>query len=109
MRVMEQIVRICQMDEHVPMFIIGKSMEPLFLTGDLIFVKKKKEYSLNDIVLFQYGDCKEKIAHRIISIEKDLYICKGDNSPSLEYIEKGKILGYVAYGMRGQVVIFCAH
>ncbi len=105
----EQILQIYQINEQVPMFIIGRSMEPLFLTGDLIFTKKKERYSINDIVLFHYGNCKERIVHRIISIEKDMCICKGDNSTSLEYIEKGEIFGYVEYGMRGQTVIYCAN
>ena len=72
----------------------GISMEPVLLDGDLIFVKSYQDYSIGDIVVFNYPN-EGYLVHRIVGIEKGAIICKGDNSKRKEIIIQRQILGKV--------------
>lgn len=64
----------------------GRSMEPLFHTGDVVFLGKKDSSGINvgDIVVYKTGPNKF-IIHRVISIYNTstgfCYVVKGDNNP----------------------------
>ncbi|MCE4618845.1 MAG: signal peptidase I [Desulfurococcales archaeon] len=64
----------------------GQSMEPLFHTGDVVFLKKKGpgEIKVGDIVVYEAKPGKY-IIHRVISIYQaagtTCYVVKGDNNP----------------------------
>ena len=70
------------------------SMKGSIEIGDAVLVKIGSEYDVNDIITYQSGD--DFITHRIISIEKDKVITKGDaNNVNDNPVEKDAILGRV--------------
>ena len=58
--------------------VISGSMEPTIQVGDFIVVKKEKNYRINDIVTYRVGE--EYITHRIIGINGDVVVTKGDSN-----------------------------
>jgi signal peptidase I len=58
----------------------GNSMNPGFHTGDLTIVKAAPNYYVGDIVTYYEPQTKAKIIHRIIAVEQDRYVLKGDNN-----------------------------
>lgn len=79
------------------MFKVGSgSMYPYLKVNDIIVVKSRKNYKVNDVVT--YIDGKSYITHRIISIDGDEIITKGDanNTEDKPIIQK-KIIGKVIY------------
>ncbi len=64
----------------------GRSMEPLFHTGDVVFLVKKPpdEIKVGDIVVYETPGGKY-IIHRVIEVYKVsdtyCYVVKGDNNP----------------------------
>ncbi len=73
------------------------SMEPTIMIGDFLVYKKEKIYSINDIVVYMHGDI--SITHRIVGIENDLYITKGDNNDIVDEVslDNSDIIGKVIY------------
>lgn len=60
--------------------VVSGSMEPTIHKGDMIIINtKEKNYKENDIITFR-GKENEFVTHRIISIDKDMMITKGDNN-----------------------------
>ncbi len=64
----------------------GRSMEPLFHTGDVVFLEKKGpgEIAVGDIVVYVTPDGRY-IIHRVIDVYESggtmCYVVKGDNNP----------------------------
>src|SRR6266498_1401342 len=58
----------------------GNSMEPGFHRGDLVIVRAVSIYSVGDIVTYHSAELNAFVIHRIIAIEQDHYIFKGDNN-----------------------------
>ena len=58
----------------------GNSMEPDFHLGDLIIIRSEPYYSIGDEVVYQNPDLGGSVFHRIINLELDRYILKGDNN-----------------------------
>jgi signal peptidase len=78
--------------------VVSGSMEPILSIDDLIFVKTSDEYKIDDLVVFQNKT--ELIVHRIISIDGDVIVTKGDaNNSEDEPIKlsdiKGKVVGTI--------------
>lgn len=84
--------------------VMTGSMEPNIHVGDYLLVKKCKEYKEKDIVTFKKDGY--YITHRIIKVNKDTIITKGDanniadeetNKSNIvgKYIFKNKILNYI--------------
>ena len=74
-------------------------MEPTIKKDDIIFAKITKDVNENDIIVFE----KENviITHRIIKIEENKIITKGDNNNSDdEAIEKSEIIGKVFFTIK---------
>lgn len=72
------------------------SMEPFLKVNDTIIIKKSDNYELNDVVTYQSGD--EYITHRIVSINNNEIITKGDaNNTQDDPITKDKIVGKLLY------------
>ena len=69
-------------------------MEPLFRTGrDMVVIKRAEgEMKKYDVVLYR-GAGGEYILHRIIKVRDDLYIIRGDNTYSKEYVPKDAVIG----------------
>ena len=70
------------------------SMEDNIHVGDYILILKKTNYKVGDIVTYKREDY--MITHRIVKIENDTYITKGDaNNTEDEAIKKDSIVGKV--------------
>lgn len=80
--------------------VLSGSMEPELAVNDLVLVKEKDEYHASDIVVFRGQN--EFIVHRIIEIDGDVVITKGDannkvdDSILVSDIE-GAVIGYVPF------------
>ena len=60
--------------------IDGNSMEPTFHTGDLVVLVKASNYEVSDIVAYKDPQMNAHIIHRIIGIQDEQFIMKGDNN-----------------------------
>ena len=81
-------------------FRVGSgSMEPKIKKNDFIIIHKQKEYEIGDIVTFYKKDTNEYITHRIIEIEDEKIITKGDanNTTDLNPIATDDILGKMLF------------
>jgi signal peptidase I len=58
----------------------GISMEPNYHTGDLVLVRQASEYRVEDIVTYHDAEMNADVIHRIISIQGDHFVLKGDNN-----------------------------
>lgn len=75
--------------------VLSGSMRPTFNEGDLIFVKKEKDYKVKDIVTFSSID-QAVITHRIVGENEDgTYKTKGDYNSAADItpLEKDLIIG----------------
>jgi signal peptidase I len=71
----------------------GHSMWPTLKPGDILIIKKQKNYLPGDIITFKSG--KTTITHRLIETDTQL-LTKGDNMLSFDYpIRLNNILGAV--------------
>lgn len=59
-------------------YVLSPSMEPKLHVDDLVFVRSADSYSVGDIVIYQEANA--LIIHRIIQIDGDTLITKGDNN-----------------------------
>ena len=72
--------------------VISGSMQPALQIGDVIIVKKSNNYSERDIITYSNG--LTTITHRIIAINNDEVITKGDaNEVDDKPINKKQIVG----------------
>ena len=60
--------------------VAGNSMEPDFHLGDLVIVRKAVTYQVGDIVTYNNVEMDRDVFHRIIGVEGDRYIIKGDHN-----------------------------
>lgn len=58
----------------------GNSMEPDYHLGDLIIVRPSPYYAIGDSVVYESLELERNVFHRIIDMELDRYILKGDNN-----------------------------
>ncbi len=58
----------------------GNSMEPGFHKGDLVIVRAASTYQVGDIVTYRNAELNAFVIHRIIAIQQDHYVFKGDNN-----------------------------
>lgn len=72
------------------------SMTPTLQVGDIIFVKLTDKIKENDIIVFK--EEKNFITHRLMQINEDKLITKGDaNNSKDKPIEKEQVLGKVVF------------
>ena len=80
--------------------VLSGSMESRLSADDLVIIKATDNYKVNDIVLFQDGN--SLVIHRIIEIDGDTVITKGDaNNVADEPIQKSQIKGVLVYDIAG--------
>ena len=77
--------------------VLSGSMEPVLSVNDLVFVQEQDSYSENDVVVYQDGS--SLVIHRIISIDGDTVITKGDannaeDKPITLSVIKGKEMAH---------------
>ena len=72
----------------------GVSMRPLFKTDrDMVIISPPKgELRKYDVALYRDGTGKY-ILHRVIRVEKDHYIIRGDNTYVREVVAKSRVIG----------------
>ena len=72
--------------------VLSGSMEPRISTDDLVFVKRAGELNVGDVVLYNTG--KSNVLHRIIEIDGDTVVTKGDaNNTNDKPFSKSAVLG----------------
>jgi len=91
----------------IRIFRVGSgSMEPYLNIRDLVIIKSSNDYNINDVVTYKKDG--EYITHRIVSINGDEVITKGDanDTPDVPFsrdaivgklIYKFKALGFIDY------------
>ena len=88
--------------------VLSGSMEPELSVDDLIIVREAPNYNVNDVVVYQNGF--ELIVHRIISIDGDTIVTKGDanntaDAPINESAIKGKVVASIpGIGLVAQIL-----
>lgn len=80
--------------KSIDLAVDGISMNPTLKCGDVVNIAKQKEYSIGEIVVFNYKNT-ALLIHRILMIEGNKYYCKGDNAFRLECIDYEDIIGKV--------------
>ena len=74
--------------------VLSGSMEPEISTGDLVFVVRRDSYEIGDVVVYQDG--RISVAHRIVSLDGDKFITRGDANNTEDYpISRDQIKGEV--------------
>ena len=74
--------------------VLSGSMEPELSVGDLLIIAERENYDVGDIVVYQ--DAGMLITHRIISVEDDEIVTKGDaNNTQDRPISREQIKGKV--------------
>lgn len=59
--------------------VLSNSMSPEFNKGDIIVIKKQKDYEIGEIITYQTNE-KDYVTHRVIEKYEDGFITKGDNN-----------------------------
>lgn len=80
--------------------VLSGSMESRLSVDDLVIIKATDRFEVNDIVLYQDGN--SLVIHRIIEIDGDTVITKGDaNNIADDPIQKSQIKGVLVYDISG--------
>ncbi len=93
---------ILNKNKKIKISVHGSSMLPFLRSGDNVIIKRVKENELKvaDIVVFKYFD--KIVVHRIIKINTDTIICRGDSTINNdEPVGKKNIIGVVIGRERG--------
>lgn len=78
--------------------VLSGSMEPELSMGDLIVVLEADSFEAGDVIVFQSG--RTAVVHRIISIEGEELVTKGDaNNASDDPIKLSQVKGKVAFSI----------
>ena len=83
----------------------GVSMRPLFKTHRdvVIIMPPPAEFKKYDVVLYTSPSNDKYIMHRVIRVDGDTLIIRGDNTYRLEYVPRSKIIGILAeFNRRGK-------
>jgi signal peptidase I len=73
----------------------GNSMEPKFHFGDLVLVRRQAAYQIGDAVTYQNAELGRFVFHRIVGIQVDHFILRGDHNTWLDgyHPGQGEIIG----------------
>lgn len=97
---------------NIPIRILvikSASMYPTLEKGDIVIIKKYKDYKVNDIIT--YNESGYLITHRIVGKEKASFITKGDNNNTKDDIEvnindvKGKVIYFFNKEKRKNILL----
>jgi signal peptidase I len=58
----------------------GISMEPGYHLGDLTIMRRASDYQVGEIVTYHDSQMQAYVIHRIIAVEQDQFVLKGDNN-----------------------------
>lgn len=62
----------------------GTSMEPKLHEGDVVVVRSSSEYHVGDVVAYHNPDVGQVVLHRIVALDGDRFVLKGDNNTWLD-------------------------
>ncbi len=80
----------------------GASMYPYLKDGDTVIVSLQKKPRIGDVALFKRDKKGKPVAHRILKVEKDCFVTKGDNiCGARERVSCKDIVGVALYVVRG--------
>lgn len=81
----------------------GTSMEPVLHRGDLVLVRPASEYRVGDIVAYRSSQLRTLVLHRIVGLQGDRFVFKGDNNSWLdvERPDRSDLLGKLAVRLAG--------
>lgn len=83
----------------------GASMHPHLRDGDKVIVSPHRQPRVGDVVVYKKDEDNTFVAHRIIKIDKNTFIAKGDNSFCCDKnMLRQDVLGVVLYVIRGHAV-----
>lgn len=90
---------------------VGNSMLPLFRDSrDLVIIKKSNNnYKTNDVVLYRKKETDEFILHRVLNVNGDNLVTRGDNRFSKEYISYEDLIGVMTAFERNGKYYECAN
>ncbi len=73
----------------------GNSMEPGFLRGDLVLIRREAVYVPGDAVVYRDPLMGQYVFHRIVDVQMDHFVLKGDNNGWLDsyHPTQGEIVG----------------
>jgi len=72
----------------------GDSMQPTYSSCEVQFIDERAEPEVGDVVHVEY-DYQEDVSHRLVSINQDIVITKGDANKYTEQAYKKDIVGVV--------------
>lgn len=80
--------------------VLSGSMEPTFSEGTLLIIKEAKETKVGEIVVYQADE--ELIVHRVVSVEGDIIVTKGDanavcDRPFRDSALRGKVIAWIPH------------
>lgn len=80
--------------------ILSNSMEPEIMTGSIVYVEHvdADDIQVNDVITYKMSSDSDVVAtHRVVSIEDDTFITKGDHNKSVDAQPVGfnRLLGRV--------------
>ncbi len=62
----------------------GTSMLPLLHRGDLVITREAEDYGVGDVVAYQSRDLQTVVLHRIIRVDGERFVLKGDNNDFID-------------------------
>ncbi|MGA2505712.1 MAG: signal peptidase I, partial [Anaerolineales bacterium] len=77
--------------QAVYVIVNGISMEPQFHYGDLVIARSTPVYQLGDIVVYHSAELNTLVFHRIVSLNLDHYILKGDNNSWIDSYQPNQV------------------
>lgn len=79
--------------------VVTGSMEPNIKVGETILIKNENKYKKGDIITYKYKNT--YVTHRVVKIDKDSIITKGDaNNTVDEAIKKSDVIGKMVTKLR---------
>lgn len=80
----------------------GPSMQPLLKQHrDIVTIRRvEREIKRGDVVLYPYFRDNKYVLHRVIKVEDDKYIIRGDNNFFTEKVKKEKVVGILVSFIR---------
>jgi signal peptidase len=75
--------------------ILSGSMEPEFIPGDMVIIRRQDAYEAGDIITFQLSG--RPVTHRIAEVTPDGFITRGDanNSDDRETVGRDRVVGKI--------------
>lgn len=92
-------------------FTSGASMRPLLRTHrDIVIIERVTQpLKIGDVALYKVKNSEKLVLHRIIDVKGDVYVIRGDNTYSKEYVPQQNVIGVMTSLYRNGKYIDCAN